>query len=881
MGNRQHHRIITGVVMYRQNSSAHGGGYVPGQQSPPSYPSYSQSSQRPSQQHPSTTPEIYQTSSQAACQSQIISRGVSSPPQPSSLSEKRAWTSAAEDSEVREYNDIPISKKSVHLKGALHFFDGETKFRFKWPHLYQLPAFQYDTPHSFRHRDSMMRVYTGPVDDRYLSPWDGHLAKLHVQATDGLYDSHGTTTWRRTYIRNVAPWNVRIATWPIDSAIDAESWKDWAIVLLKFIPCSFLLTFFVLGKDTVVIRDHLRFAPFPYKFHGYLKVARNQLESAYSRGSPRAIQRTSASVNRLLRPRYLCFLERPEDDQMHGVNTMAVSTWQTQHHTDQMLNYLFIAYSTEHFNHSSADDLEALHQIAERAARDAKLPAYWIACSCMPDVSEVENDVYRISDVMRGAEAMVIVVGNPASATHTSTTADLLKQWGRRMWTFPEVLLSQKNEVKVYTRGGKLGSPMIVPKKQFAAEVWAIDATVSRQLIDHYDGTLHLSRLELVVLALLCLQARQTTQYLPGDHSYALMGLLRLRPQVDNTDSAFQAFARLSLINDSDLLLERLICTLPKKPNQPWHDMTDAYGSSLWDIYPDCQVAGVGEDDTVVIDGAYATSIRWKAFHRIWYFRRFTWKRWFSWKLLHCASWLVLIGIILMGTGGSMAGAGAASSSFSYSSYAYYDISAATMYVGVGVLFFLLGGVLWLMAPRLLTIILGGKFWNTQAAVFGFEGYLNLATIERSIFGGSFGRLSWSTNGSPLSRHMKNEFGECVGLDPTEDHDVRTLVDQAKKVGPGEQRIFTLIDTYSMTVTLIQAIRPPVALVICGSEGGMKRAVACSYDWTSSTLYRETVIRMPTTTLNRMDRVPRLKFGLQRPVDGVAPRRLNREHLNG
>lgn len=91
----------------------------------------------------------------------------------------------------------------------------------------------------------MMRVYTGPVDDRYLSPWDGHLAKLYIQATDGLYDSHGTTTWRRTYIRNVAPWNVRIATWPIDSAIDAESWKDWGIVLLKFIPCSFLLTFFV------------------------------------------------------------------------------------------------------------------------------------------------------------------------------------------------------------------------------------------------------------------------------------------------------------------------------------------------------------------------------------------------------------------------------------------------------------------------------------------------------------------------------------------------------------------------------------------------------------------------------------------------------------
>lgn len=70
------------------------------------------------------------------------------------------------------------------------------------------------------------------------------------------------------------------------------------------------------------------------------------------------------------------------------------------------------------------------------------------------------------------------------------------------------------------------------------------------------------------------------------------MGLLRVRPQVDPTDSAFQAFARLSLANDSDMLLERLICTLPKTQDQPWWSMDDAWNSSLWDIYPQCQIAG-------------------------------------------------------------------------------------------------------------------------------------------------------------------------------------------------------------------------------------------------------------------------------------------------
>jgi len=35
----------------------------------------------------------------------------------------------------------------------------------------------------------------------------------------------------------------------------------------------------------------------------------------------------------------------------------------------------------------------ALHHIAETACRAAKLPAYWIACSCMRDENELESDV--------------------------------------------------------------------------------------------------------------------------------------------------------------------------------------------------------------------------------------------------------------------------------------------------------------------------------------------------------------------------------------------------------------------------------------------------------------------------------------------------------
>lgn len=138
---------------------------------------------------------------------------------------------------------------------------------------------------------------------------------------------------------------------------------------------------------------------------------------------------------------------------------------------------------------------------------------------------------------------MAIVVGRPADAMHELSTDELLRQWGTRVWTFPEVLLSPGREIAVYTRGGDLSNPLILSKNQFAGRVWP-DALRSRQLVDHYLGNLSLGKLELAVTALRCLCARNTTEYLPGDHIYALMGLLRIRPEIDRNDSQFQSFAR-------------------------------------------------------------------------------------------------------------------------------------------------------------------------------------------------------------------------------------------------------------------------------------------------------------------------------------------------
>ncbi|KAH7160584.1 hypothetical protein B0J13DRAFT_494260 [Dactylonectria estremocensis] len=742
----------------------------------------------------------------------------------------------------------------VILKGSFHFSEPRTVYRWRNPRLYQKPGYVFnDSGREFRHRDYAGRVSHKTRSDRYLHHNDGYLRNLYVACTDEIYTGAGSSTWRRTYVRKVAPLKVRIATWVIDFSYDPSSWEDWGIMILRAVPASLAMALCFWDIKSRFYQRQLYYAPVLYKYNGNAKVWSNMIENRKGL-SPLA---RNNQVYRLLRPRYLCFLCEPFNEQNCGVDIQNVQDWEKSQREDANSNYLFVAYSTEHFSHSSEQDMIALHQIAETACRAAKLPAYWISCSCMRDVAELEADVYRISDVLRGAHSMVIAVGRGKLASSSSTkvtTEALLQEWGSRMWTFPEVLLCPGRSIQVYTRDSNRQAPLIVAKNQFASQVWTyMDADVARHLIDHYLGSISLSRLELATLALRCLYSRHTTEYFQGDQAYALMGLLRMRPQIDSTDTAFQAFSRLSLANDSDRLLERYICTLPMKRSQPWFDMEDTYQSALWDITPYCEVAGVADDDTVIIDGAYGISVRWKTFYPVYWSTGPSWGRFFSEILLEWNGAIFVIAISLFATGASAGAAGAGT-------------------IIAGITFFLVFLYVWIMTPQLVRIIYGGKFCDTQAEMFGFEGHLNAATIERAIFGGNFSRFSWSANGSCLSRSFINEHGERVGFDPYKDPEIRMKVETAKQARPGDMRIFTLVDTYNMEIMLFEAVRPPVTLMFCASEGGMQRAIGCSYEWETQTMYRETVLRLPTTSLNRMDRVPRFRMGIQRRDYASAPR---------
>lgn len=701
------------------------------------------------------------------------------------------------------------------------------------------------------HRDSMGRVAEArPNHDTFLSPRDGRLRQLVVQSTDAVRQTGRNASWSREIIKNATPKPIRIATWVYEK--DAVlRWLPGVLAILVWLPVPTSWD----GK----VRHGGNYDPLPYRYWGYPKAARNVYENEHFSDSSHEnmIVSQSQSSNpiseRPLEPRWLCFL-RPNS----GIEIVRVEDWKRRHGERSKRDYVFVSYTSTQFQ--SDEDFTYLHQVGERAARVAGTSAYWIGCSCMGDPEELEEDVYRISDVVRGSHSLIVVVGPSYTPSYSKDgkSEDALRDWASRVWCWPEVLLSPRSsEISIYSRGGSIDSPNTVQKRDFAALAFH-DAPIARQLLDHYEGSLILSPLELISIALECLSTRKTDVYLPGDISYALMGLLRRRPKVDKSDSAFQAFSRLSLANDNNLLLERLICFQPKSSPQPWHVMEDAWAANLWDVYPTCQVSAIAANDTVLIDGAHAAAIRWKGFKPVASLLRDTMLRKTA-KLCVRSLWVfAFMGIILLATAQYVKSA--------YGSSQYAAFSYANSLNSAGAVMLIIGLLPILASPWLIRRLYSGKLWFTQAWFFGLEGYMPIEEIEANIFGRvgpNGGRLKWTSAGSPLSRHV-SQNGECVGVDPTTDPEVRDIVERARTSAAGEEKVFTLVDTYTMTVTMFVARRPPIAVVLCGSEGGMQRALMCSYDCTSQTLYREAVLRMETTVLERMSRVPRFRFGLNR-----------------
>ncbi|KAL8650078.1 MAG: hypothetical protein Q9226_005296 [Calogaya cf. arnoldii] len=718
----------------------------------------------------------------------------------------------------------------------------------------------------YHHRDVLKRPYSGQRDTRFLSPKDGRPTKLIVQSSEDVLANTSGVDWTRKPIDNAGPWMFRLTHW---ATADGHS------SVFLWLPACAVLTVVLLNPFPVTTEtlNNGFYEPVPYKDWQYPYDARNRYENPPYKGAPS--RPLKGQIERVSEPAYLCLVE--------GTEIINVQQWRKLNGTDVALEYVMVSYTSGQF--VTDDDKRSLEAIGKHAAIAAKVKAYWLGCSCLGSVTEEEGNVYRISDVIRGALQVVIAVAGPVGVKEEGQLpVKLLHEWGNRVWTLPELLLSPERDIQIYTLNRSLDpaqqlkqclnmSPDMRDRRNFS-RVWEDDNIVG-QLMDHYEGSVILSPLELMATALRCLERRHTTQYLPGDLSYSLMGLLRQRPNARKDDSAFQAFARLSLANDSNMLLERLICLLPPSPYEPWHCFQDHWDAALWDVYPCTQVCGIGENDTIILNGARAATIRWKSFKKVILRGNRTIVRRIAVIALTIVSPLFVGAIAMLAASNpirfpdrsaALKDMGVADPSALLKAIGGLPDPGPTL-KGIGGTFLALCLLVLLLSPWLIKILYLGKVWSAQPWFFGLEGYMPLHEIEKNLFGVDLGRLSWSTTSSSLSRHdvlnHKDFANYCEGQDPKSDPEINARIQKALRSTDTQEKIFTLVDTYTMTVTLFAAVKPPVAILACGEEGGMQRALLCSYDWTDNTMYRETVVRVETPVYWRMSPIRRVRLGLQ------------------
>jgi hypothetical protein len=541
---------------------------------------------------------------------------------------------------------------------------------------------------------------------------------------------------------------------------------------------------------------------------------------------------------RPLLPRYLCVLRQPGSPAcITSINDVIASSVD---HKD--MTYAYIAFTGTQF--IGADGFKALHLLGDRATRDAGLPAYFVSISCMPEVDLLEPMVYTLDSACRNAKVMVVALGNIINERTPISKFELIKDFGSRIWCRPYLIHAPKDAlIQVYFRGEAPETHLSLSKTEFALLAWSgEDLELALRLVDHYEGRLQLGPLEHFVLCAKFLQRGYTYEYLPGDYHYVLMGLLQHRPAVEKTDNSLQAFCRICLANETDRLLERLICQLSTQSNQMWATADDIWGVNLWDIEPTCQVAGVAENSTLVVGGAFAASIQWDHFSNVDYVRYSSITRLVVATLLRSNPLIFALGLILRFAGPEKGRI-------------------------PGIIILLLAALMAILSPFLIRRFCSfdSKTHATQPCFLGVEGYVPIENLNHILFGeiSDPGRLRWSPKSSVLSSNYETEFYECVGVDPTVSSSHATmLASMSKESQIGEPRLFTLVDTGSMNVTLFVARRPPVAVLCCGQEGGMQRALLCSYDWTNSTLYRETIVSMESTVINHMSRLGRVKLAL-------------------
>lgn len=570
--------------------------------------------------------------------------------------------------------------------------------------------------------------------------------------------------------------------------------------------------------------------------------------------------------------------------------------------TGMLQSYIFLSFSRANYLNKSDNELRPFfYRIAEamlqqenklRLPGQPRVEAFWVDLDCVsPDdvnddteearaESNRTKDVHSICDAVRCAKRVYVVL--------PSDDPEQKRIWGQRIWTLPEVLLAVgkirycfSNPDTTETDNNQDLPSFDVTLTDMYDSFWPGPTSRFRlshedqndesqedvigHLINHYTNTTKLSELQLFTCAVQAMAQQSTgkdTQgYTTADMAYAAMGLLSYRISPNPTDSPFQAIARLSLVNDSDNLLERLVCLWPSHPTtRQLEDAArcdnkvassgmilrniadrDQYSVHLWDVEPTCNVVGIGEEQytpTVILDRCRGIPIRWKNFPRVKYVKDLNgFRATISQQVVYVGAWFLLTGFGLFSTLISLDFSLIGSSS---------SINLSRYLLGVA----LFVGCAWIISwfsPWAVRQLCNSGATGVSCHLVGFEGTMPLREIEKIIYGNFNHRLAYAPSSTIFSKNLRNKKTR-EGVEPSDPTWWQT---EAKNLNiPKGHRLFTIVDTGDMTVSVIAAERPPVVALICGREGGMVRALLCSWRFEQNCLYRECVMRMRSSVEN-------------------------------
>ena len=101
-------------------------------------------------------------------------------------------------------------RRRMRQIGYQDAFNNKGTTRWKHSRFHQYASLVYSPRGNIRYRDAVGRVTTLIEEGRFLHPVDFDLARLMVKSTDEIYSGPDNATWRRAFIRNQAPWTIRM-----------------------------------------------------------------------------------------------------------------------------------------------------------------------------------------------------------------------------------------------------------------------------------------------------------------------------------------------------------------------------------------------------------------------------------------------------------------------------------------------------------------------------------------------------------------------------------------------------------------------------------------------------------------------------------------------